>query len=466
MYPRLALLREFLTEDGSIWISIDDTEVSNLRAMMDEIFGPQNFRACITWQRKYSVSNNFKGIATIIDYILVYSKTGSFENNLLARSDESVARYANPDNDPRGPWKPVDYLNQVAPEKRPNLCYDITNPNTGLVIKNTKKAWKYEPATHARHVAEGRLSWGVNGTNKVPALKLFLSEVRQGLTPHNWWPHEEAGHTDEAKKEIERILGSNSFDTPKPTRLIKRILQIATNSGDLILDSFAGSGTTGHAVLALNAEAKAAHTESTEDTEKKQAEDKRDLFTPSVPSVCDLPPRRFILCEMEPKIARGITAERLRRVIAGYGEKPGLGGGFRFCTLGEPLLNEDGHLRAEVKWRDLAHHVWFTETGTPRTATEADGGSTAATVVRETPETGTALIGVFSDGRAVYLLYNGILGDRRPAGGNVLTPEVLATLAPHDGPRVVYGEACTLRATTLSRERIVFKQIPYQVRQQ
>jgi len=411
MYPRLALLREFLREDGSIWISIDDNEIGNLRAIMDEIFGRQNFRACITWQRKYSVSNNFKGIATIIDYILVYSKGEAFQVNLLARSDESTARYGNPDNDPRGPWKAVDYLNQATPEKRPNLCYDIINPNTGLVIKNTKKAWKYEPAVHARHVEEGRLWWGVNGTNTVPALKLFLSEVRQGLTPHNWWPHEEAGHTDEAKKEIERLLGSNSFDTPKPTRLIQRILQIATNPGDLVLDSFAGSGTTGHAAL---------------DGEKRQ----------------------FILCEIEPRIAREITAERLRRVIDGYGEAPGRGGGFRFCTLGEPLFDANGSLRADVKWGDLAHHLWFAETGEPWSESHVSAGSLQSLTK------GGPMIGVAPDGRAIYLLRD------------TLSTETLPSLVPHEGPRVVYGEACTLRQAVLSKERIVFKQIPYQVRQQ
>ena len=155
-------------------------------------------------------------------------------------------RYQNPDNDPRGPWKPVDYWNPVSPERRPNLCYDILNPNTGRVTKNTKKAWKYDRETHATHLAENRLWWGIDGKNTVPALKLFLSDVRQGMTPHNWWPHEEVGHTDEAKKESLELFGpTNAFDTPKPERLLKRILELSTGPGDLVLDSFAGSGTTG-----------------------------------------------------------------------------------------------------------------------------------------------------------------------------------------------------------------------------
>jgi adenine-specific DNA-methyltransferase len=423
MYPRLALLKQFLTDDGSIFVCIDDNEVQSLRFMMDEIFGPSNFRACITWQRKYSVSNNFKGIATIIDYILVYSKSDSFQNNLLPRTDESTARYSNPDNDARGPWKAVDYLNQASPDKRPNLCYDIINPNTGLVIGNPKKAWKYEPSVHARHVAENRLWWGVNGTNSVPALKLFLSEVRDGMTPHNWWAYNEAGHTDEAKKEIDALVGANIFDTPKPTRLIERILQIATNPGDLILDSFAGSGTTGNAVLKLNA----ANPEQ--------------------------PPRRFIMVEVEEKVATEVTRERVRRVAEGYNNAKGeavagLGGGFRFCELGEPLFDESGHIRETVKFGELARHVYFTETGEP--------------LPRERVPN-TPLLGVCR-GVAVYLLFNGILGDKSSNGGNVLTRKVLAALPPFAGPKVIYCAGCLIGAERLAEEGITIRQTPYEIR--
>lgn len=242
---RLELLHRLLRDDGSLWVNLDDNEAHYFKVMCDGVFIRENFVNDITWQRKYSVSNNFKGIASICDHILVYAKSNKFKNNLLPRTHESAARYTNPDNDSRGPWKAVDYLNQATPEKRRNLCYDITNPNTGLVIKNTKKAWKYDPETHRRHVDEDRLWWGINGTNTVPALKLFLSEVRDGMTPHNWWPHEEVGHTDEAKKEMISLFGARDvFDTPKPERLIQRVLHIATNPGDLVLDSFLGSGTT------------------------------------------------------------------------------------------------------------------------------------------------------------------------------------------------------------------------------
>ncbi len=307
---RLEIVSRLLSDDGSLWISIDDNEAHYLKVLCDEVFGRSNYKATITWQRKYSVSNNFKGIATICDFILVYSKSERFQNNLLPRTEESAARYSNPDNDPRGPWKAVDYLNQATPEKRRNLCYDIVNPITGVVIKNTKKAWKYDPQTHQRHVEENRIWWGRDGTNSVPAVKLFLSEVRDGMTPHDWWPHDEVGHTDESKKEMIGLYGAqNVFDTPKPERLIKRVLEIATKPGDLVLDSFAGSGTTGAVAHKMG--------------------------------------RRWIMVELGDHCHTHIIP-RLKKVIDGE-DKGGVteatnwqgGGGFRYFSLAPSLLEKD-----------------------------------------------------------------------------------------------------------------------------
>ncbi|RFC31924.1 MAG: adenine-specific DNA-methyltransferase [Candidatus Nitrotoga sp. MKT] len=312
MRDRLEIIRRLLSEDGSLWISIDDNECHYLKVLCDEVFGRPNYKTTITWQRKYSVSNNFQGIATICDFVLVYAKSERFQNNLLPRTKESTARYSNPDNDSRGPWKAVDYLNQATPEKRRNLCYDIVNPNTGAVIKNTKKAWKYDPQSHQRHVDENRIWWGRDGTNTVPALKLFLSEVRDGMTPHNWWPHEDVGHTDEAKKEMIGLYGAqNVFDTPKPERLIKRILEIATNPGDLVIDSFAGSGTTGAVAHKMG--------------------------------------RRWIMIELGEHCHTHIIP-RLQKVIDGE-DKGGIseavswqgGGGFRYYKLAPSLLRQDAH---------------------------------------------------------------------------------------------------------------------------
>jgi len=258
MYPRLKLARNLLRNDGVIFVSIDDREIHNLKQLLNQIFGEHNFRAEVAWQKKYSVSNNFKGIASIRDSILIYSKTQAFKNGLLPRSEESLSRYKNPDNDPRGVWKAVDYWNQASPSQRPNLVYDIVNPNTGEVIKPTKKAWKYSKEGHEKHIEENRIWWGKDGKNSVPALKLFLSEVNDGLIPHNWWTHQDAGHTDEAKKEIERLFnGPSPFDTVKPSKLLKRICMVAgLHDHDLVLDFFSGSSSTAHAILELASEEK------------------------------------------------------------------------------------------------------------------------------------------------------------------------------------------------------------------
>ena len=256
MYPRLYLARNLLKEDGVIFITIDDNEAATLKLLCDEVFGEENFRAMISWQKKYSVSNNFKGIASIRDFVLVYSKSDQFQNGLLPRTQESIDRYINPDDDPRGPWKPVDYWNVASVEDRPNLVYPITNPNTGKVINPSNKAWKFSSDVHAKHVAENRIWWGKNGDNEVPALKLFLSDVKDGLIPHNWWPHEEVGHTDKAKKQLDELFGGVApFDTPKPVQLLRRILQVG-NVGptDIVLDFFAGSCSAAHAVMEANAE--------------------------------------------------------------------------------------------------------------------------------------------------------------------------------------------------------------------
>lgn len=415
MYPRLELLRELLSEDGSIWVTIDDNEAHYLKVIMDEVFGRRNFKRHVSWQRKYSVSNNFKGIASITDHILIYSKSENFTIKLLPRTEASTGRYVNPDNDPRGPWKAVDYLNQTTPEARPNCCYDIINPNTGQVIKNTKKAWKYELDTHKKHVAENRIWWGTNGKNTAPSLKLFLSEVRDGMTPHSWWPHEEVGHTDEAKKEINKIFeDSNAFDTPKPERLIQRILQIATLPNDIVLDSFLGSGTT----------AAVAHKMG----------------------------RQYIGIEMGDH-AETHCQPRLKKVVDG--EQGGIseafgwtgGGGFRYYKLGSTIFDIDGDINPDIRFPHLAAHIWFCETKT----------------AYHPPKKKSPLLGIHN-GVAYYLLYNGILGDKSVSGGNVLTNPLLNSLPPHEGAKVIYGETSRITQERLRNLNIVFKQTPYDVK--
>jgi adenine-specific DNA-methyltransferase len=310
MRDRLEIIWRLLSDDGSLWITIDDNEAHYLKVLCDEVFGRSNFIRHITWQKKYSVSNNFKGIASITDHVLVCRKSPAFSNRLLPRSDEAAARYSNPDNDPRGPWKAVDYLNQASVTQRRNLVYDIRNPFTGEVVKNKVKAWKYEQETHDIHVKEKRLWWGLRGENSVPALKLFLSEVRDGMTPHNWWPHTDAGHTDEAKKESISLFGADMvFSTPKPERLLQRVITLATDPGDIVLDSFAGSGTTGAVAQKMG--------------------------------------RRWIMVELGEHCHTHIIP-RLRKVIDGE-DKSGVtestgwqgGGGFRYYTLAPSLIVND-----------------------------------------------------------------------------------------------------------------------------
>ncbi|MFH1998697.1 MAG: site-specific DNA-methyltransferase [Planctomycetota bacterium] len=252
MYPRLYLARNLLKDDGVIFVTIDDREVSNLRKVLDEVFGEENFVTQIEWQKRYTRSNNTDNFTSVIDHICVYQRSEAFKVSLLPRGEETNARFTNLDNDPRGPWKPTPFLNQVAPERRPNLCYPIKNPTTGKITNPTKKAWRYERSTFERLQSENRLYWGKDGKRDVPDIKTFLSEVRSGMTPINFWSHEYAGHTDAANREIKEIFGEKIFDTPKPTQLVMRMLEHCQDPNALVLDFFAGSGTTAHAVMSAN----------------------------------------------------------------------------------------------------------------------------------------------------------------------------------------------------------------------
>ncbi|MFA5204739.1 MAG: site-specific DNA-methyltransferase, partial [Lentisphaeria bacterium] len=311
MYPRLALLRQFLRGDGLIFVNLDDTETATCRMMMDEIFGAPNCLATIAWEKRYTRSNNAKLFYSVKDTIHVYRKSDAVSFLREARTAKSDSIYKNPDNDPRGPWTSASYVNPATKAQRPNLVYPIQNPITGKTIDHPTHAWKFEIEEHKRHVAENFLWWGKGGSGKYPRLKIFPKVDGGGLVPVDIWDHQESGTTDEGGAELKDLFGAAIFDNPKPTRLIERVIKLATLPGDIIMDSFAGSGSTGHTVVKLNA------------------------ASPNELA------RRFILIEMEPKVSREITAERVRRVAQGYtnakGEAvAGLGGGFRFCELGEP----------------------------------------------------------------------------------------------------------------------------------
>ncbi|MFR8228324.1 MAG: site-specific DNA-methyltransferase [Anaeromassilibacillus sp.] len=255
MYPRLRLAANLLRDDGVIFISIDDNEVANLRKLCDEVFGEENFLTQITWEKRFTRSNNARLFASLTDYILVYRKSEAVSLLRAPRTEKSDSIYNNPDNDPRGVWTSVSYVNPATKEQRPNLTYTIVNPITGQKINHPTNAWKYEYEKHLIHVAENRLYWGANGENTYPRLKKFLSEVEDGMVPVNLWKREDVGTTDAASKDLSMLMGQKVFDFPKPTDLIKTMIQIAANDKySIILDFFSGSATTAHAVMQLNAE--------------------------------------------------------------------------------------------------------------------------------------------------------------------------------------------------------------------
>ncbi|KKK78225.1 hypothetical protein LCGC14_2845700, partial [marine sediment metagenome] len=247
MYPRLYLARNLLRDDGAIVISIDDGEISNLIKICDEIYGEENFKADISWQKRYTRSNNTIDFTTVVEHVIVYAKSGLFNVNLLERTQEADSRYSNPDNDKKGPWKGASFLNPATPEQRPNLCYPIINPNTDDVTYPTTNAWRRSKAEYNKLLSENRLYWGIDGTQNVPSIKMYLSEARN-LTPINFWGHEYAGNTDDGTKELNNLMGTKVFDNPKPSLLVKRVLEHVSNSESIILDFFSGSGTTAHAI--------------------------------------------------------------------------------------------------------------------------------------------------------------------------------------------------------------------------
>lgn len=419
MWPRLELLRDFMAEDGTIWISIDEDEHAYLRVLCDEVFGRSQFVTTNVWQKRYAPDARV-AISDAHEYLLCYAtdiKLFKEERNLIPLMEAQTKQFRNPDNDPRGPWKADNF---TAPGFRPNQMYEIRLPSGRIVTPPGGRCWRVTKDGFEKATAEEKMYYGPNGDG-APSIKRFLAEM-PGMVPWTWWAHTEVGHSQEGKKESQALFGSeNTFGTPKPERLIQRVLQIATNPGDIILDSFLGSGTT----------AAVAHKMG----------------------------RRYIGIEMgehaithcAPRLAKVVDGEQ-----GGISEAAGWqgGGGFRFYRLGPPVFDETGHIRQDISFRTLAAHVWFSETDRPW---DGDGKS--------------PVLGLF-DGRAFALLYNGILGDKRPEGGNVLTRATLCHIrndiaAIHPGfigPITVYGEQSRLTAPTLGRERITFKQTPYDVK--
>lgn len=412
IYPRLELLRELLSEEGSIWVTVDDNEAHYLKVIMDEIFGRKNFIANAIWQKRTSPDGRIH-MGDAHDNIIVYGMPKARANfNDLPLSEEQKKAYKNKDS--KGPWVSTDF---TAQGYRPNQMYKIITPSGVEYEPPAGRCWGNVEENFHRLLTEDRIWFGKDGKSR-PRIKNYLSDAR-GVKSWSWWSNKDVGHNQEAKKEINTLFGAtNAFDTPKPERLIQRVLHIATNENDLVLDSFLGSGTTAAVSHKLN--------------------------------------RRYIGIEIG---EHAIThcQPRLKKVVEG--ENGGIskaidwkgGGGFKFVRLGQAVFDEYGCLNKAIKFPTLAAHVWYLETKQP--------------MVEKKP---SAYLGIHGE-TAYYLLYNGILGDRRPDGGNVLTSKVIKALPSfnehikHNRTIVIYGESTRLGEARLLQESIIFKQIPYDV---
>lgn len=289
MWPRLRLLVELLSDRGTIWLTLDDNEAHRAKLMLDEILGERCFVANVVWEKTSSARNDAKLFSADHDHLLVYCKDpDNLLLNRLDRTESSDAAYSNPDDDPRGPWREGDYKCAKSAEERPNLYYPITNPHTGKdVLPRRERVWAYSRDETDKNEREGRLWWGKTGNYTYPKLKRFRKDAPPDLVPRTLWHASEVRQTRTATTQLREIFGGeNPFATAKPVELVQRVIQLATTPYSIVLDSFAGSGTTAHAVLAQNRQ--------------------------------DEGERKFILVEME-EYAESLTAERVRRVITGYG---------------------------------------------------------------------------------------------------------------------------------------------------
>ena len=427
MMPRLKLLRELLVEDGVIFISNDDNEQHRLRLLADDVFGEENFITNIIWQKKFSPQNDAKYFSDNHDFILVYAKKKNLTDekngwvrNLLPRTGEMDDRFSNPDNDPRGDWSSSDLSVKTYSEA---YDYPIKTPS-GKIIKPTKgRCWRTSKENLQKLIADNRIWFGPNRDN-VPRIKRFKTEVQAGLVPVTIWLHQEVGHNQEARQELKEIFPDVDFpfETPKPVRLIKRILELSSDKDSIILDSFAGSATTAHAALALN---------------------KQDGGN-----------RKFIMVECD-EYADKTTAELVRRVIKGVkGAKnenlqKGLGGSFSFYELGKPIDAERILKGKDLPtFAEMARYIFYTATGEEFNEKKVNEK--------------TDLIGESKEYQ-VYLLYK---PDMEYLKSTALTLERAEALGKFAGKkRLVFAPAKYLDQEHLERLHIDFAQLPFEIYQ-
>lgn len=331
MRDRLVQIKKLLATSGSVWVHLDDAEMAYCKVLLDEIFGRENFVATIVWQKVYAPRNDAKYVSIDHDYILVFAKDKSrLVLNQLERTEEQNALFKNPDNDPRGPWQSDNMTVNKSASERPNLAYDITDPNTGRVFPfNPNRVWAYEQSRMETMLNEGRILFPSSDTGR-PRVKRYLNEVSAGRVPQTWWTYDDVGHNQDAKREVMTVTdGGASFATPKPERLLHRVLSIGSDPGDIVLDCFVGSGTT----------AAVAHKMG----------------------------RRWVAIERERSTVDTFAGPRVKKVVSGE-DDGGVsaiaawdgGGGFRTLDIAPSMYEEDHGLVVLAQWAtssDLAEAV-------------------------------------------------------------------------------------------------------------
>jgi adenine-specific DNA-methyltransferase len=410
MYPRLKLLHKLLADDGAIFISIDNNEQANLKLMCDEIFGMRNSVTNLIWRSADSSNNDAKQFSIDYNHTLIYSKNNTWQPFKLERTEDNNAHYKNPDDDPNGAW----FMgNLSSPNPRPNLTYDLVSPN-GTVVKPPKNGWRWRKERMAEMIESREVIFSKDQSKIIK--KTYLKD-QSGIVPSNiWWDIEDSGHNRNAKYELIKIFSelktSDIFKTPKPTKFIDKILKISTDKNSIILDSFAGSGTTAHAVLTLN---------------------KQDRGN-----------RKFILIEME-DYANEITAERVKRVAKGYGsgtkKVEGTGGAFDYYELGLPLFDENQNLNEKVGLDKIREYIWFSET------------RTSASLSTLNPESNDKYFLGKKDESAYYFIYE---KDRL----TTLDYDALELIKTKGEQYVIYADNCLLPKEFMAKKNIIFKKIP------
>lgn len=475
MYPRLRVMKDFLREDGVIMVSIDDFEVYHLRAIMNEIFGLQNFIAQLVWDK--TRKNDAKLFSVGHEYILIYARSLSYlrklgtvwreakpgakeivekYNSLKAlygddyeameaelriwyrelpkgHPSKALSRYKHIDKD--GVWRDRDISWPGGGGPR----YDVVHPGTGQPCKIPEAGWRFSTLEKMQQQIDLGLVVFRDDHTDPPFRKAYINPITSDV----YDDEDEIDNSEEAGLQVMPSIiykqaqvsvkllrnifdGEQVFPNPKDHEVLMRIFKYITGPEDIILDAFAGSGSTGHAVLQLNRDERGSK-------------------------------RRFILIEMDESIFSNVTTQRLKRVIEGYSyttprgrrdEIAGLGGGFHTCELGPTVFSSEGRINENVTFTELAHHIFFAETNRPL----------SSDIILDSPLIGENM------GTAIYLLFNGILKDKSPQGGNVLTTKLLNELPRYKGPKVIYGTSSRIGTDRLKRENIIFRQIPYEIR--